>query len=73
MADALGFRLAGLRSASDSSELPQLERVSFESGAMMSRSRNATPLELGGELRGRKMVRVQVLAEFWTERPGDTQ
>jgi len=78
MADALGLHLAGLRSASDSSELPQLESVSFTRDWMnqemeRSRRRGAPPLELGGELRGRKIVRVQVQAEFWTQRPEDTQ
>jgi uncharacterized protein YggE len=69
MVQAIGKKIAGLHSASDSSELPHFAPVTFaqESGMDMMRMRapKGGSMDLGTELRGSKMLSSQVVAEFW--------
>ncbi len=66
MARSVGLRVLGLRSASDSGELPRFEaqELGGQGAQMLMRSRSGA-LELGTEFQGRMKLEVSVVAEFW--------
>ena len=65
MAAAIGFEIAGLRSASDSSEMPTPQPLAFASEPNVDRMRVASArVDLGTEFRATQTLAVTVTAEF---------
>jgi uncharacterized protein YggE len=67
MAEAVQYRVVGLRSASDSHELPDYRDVRLmkqDFAAGMMRSREAPPLDIGTEFRASITLKVTVSVEF---------